>query len=306
MSSFSVVAGQLIQFFLMLALGYWMARSGVVGEEFLGDLSKLVTRLLLPMYAFSSTYQGNERQRFLDGLPVLALSALFYVSLAPILALLAHALGLQGQRRRVFQALFLFGNTAFVGMPLIQALYPGEGMVFMALFTVIDQAILWSYGLWLTDGSARRGFHPRNFANPTIIALLLAVVLVLADLQLPSLIGATVNTVGRASTAVCMIYLGAMFYFSNWKKVLREKELYLGILLKMLLVPLAVWKLLSWMGATGAMLGTMVLISALPTMTVIPMLAQSGGDEGEYAIGMTMVTLAASLITLPLISYFVL
>lgn len=306
MSSFSVVAGQLVQFFLMLALGYWMARSGVVREELLGDLSRLVTQLLLPMYAFSSTYQGNQRQQFLDGLPVLVFSALFYVALALILALLARALGLQGQRCKVFQALFLFGNTAFVGMPLIQALYPGEGMVFMALFSTIDQAVLWSYGLWLTDGSVGRGFNLRNFANPTIIALFLAVVLVLAGLPLPPVIEATANTVGRASTAVCMIYLGAMFCFSNWKKVLREKELYLGILVKMLIIPLAVWRLLSWAGMTGAMLGTVVVISALPTMTVVPMLAKNGGSQGEYAIGVTMVTLAVSLLTLPVVSYLVL
>jgi hypothetical protein len=48
------------------------------------------------------------------------------------------------------------------------------------------------------------------------------------------------------------------------------------------------------------MISALVIIMALPTMTVVPMLAAQNSNEGEYAAGMTVVTLVASVATIPL------
>lgn len=45
----------------------------------------------------------------------------------------------------------------------------------------------------------------------------------------------------------------------------------------------------------------MVAIMALPIMTVVPMIAKQNGHEGDYAAGMTVVTLVASAVTIPLV-----
>lgn len=299
MSSFFALSTQLFQFFLMLIIGCCAAKAGIIRREALVDLSRLVTRLLLPMSAFYSIFYGNHQEQFAEGLPVLLFTGLFYLTLCGIFALLAKRLRLQKARCRVYQALFIFGNTGFVGMPLLQNLYPGKGMVYMALFTVIDQLLLWTYGLWLTDGGRQR-FSLRNFANPNIIAIVLAVTLVLMNVSMPHVLLSTVQVMGQASTAVCMVYLGAMFFYSDWKPALRKKEVYLGIVVKMICVPLIVWVLLSALHVSRAMLESLVILSALPTMTVIPMLAQNSG-EGEYAIGAALMTLAACLLTIPIV-----
>ena len=44
----------------------------------------------------------------------------------------------------------------------------------------------------------------------------------------------------------------------------------------------------------------MVAIMALPIMTVVPMIAKQNGHEGDYAAGMTVVTLVASAVAIPL------
>lgn len=45
----------------------------------------------------------------------------------------------------------------------------------------------------------------------------------------------------------------------------------------------------------------MVAIMALPIMIVVPMIAKQNGHEGDYAAGMTVVTLVASAVTIPLV-----
>ena len=78
-------------------------------------------------------------------MPVLILAAGMYLALAVLFKILAKALGLKEERGKAFQALFVFGNIGFIGIPLIQTLYQGEGMIYAALFSMVDQLTLWTY-----------------------------------------------------------------------------------------------------------------------------------------------------------------
>lgn len=44
---------------------------------------------------------------------------------------------------------------------------------------------------------------------------------------------------------------------------------------------------------------SITLLAGLPAIIVIPMMVKNGEAEGEYATGITRLTLAASLVTLP-------
>lgn len=50
---------------------------------------------------------------------------------------------------------------------------------------------------------------------------------------------------------------------------------------------------------------TIVILAALPTMTTILMLVKYNIEEKEYATGTTLITLAMSLVTLPIVTYVV-
>jgi len=45
----------------------------------------------------------------------------------------------------------LFGNVGFIGIPIISSLFPQKGMLYIALFTIVDQLLLWTLGLSLTS-----------------------------------------------------------------------------------------------------------------------------------------------------------
>lgn len=300
----TIILYKLTQFFLVLFLGYGLARGGIIEERDLALLSRLVTRVLLPVFTFCSLYQGNTRQQLAQSLPVLAFTALFYLMLGTLLALLAGVLKLSRERKKAFQALFLFGNTGFIGFPIIQSLNGGQGVIPMSMFSLVDQAILWSYGIWLCGSGGK--FRLKNLLNPCMIAMLLAITVILTGLPVPALLADTAALIGNANTGICMLYLGALLYFSKLRAVLKEKELYIGIAVKMLLVPVCVGALLSHFALDTVTQQTLVILSALPTMTVIPILIKSTSSEGEYAASVTMITLLVSLVTLPLVAWLVL
>lgn len=307
MIQFYIVLNQLIQFFIILLIGYVAAQYQVVKQEYLPEMSRIIMKIILPVYIFISIFNGSTIKQLIDGIPVLFLSIVMYAIFILMFILLAKVLKLPEERGDIYQALFIFGNTAFIGIPLINAIYPKEGMMYIALFGIIDQLIFWTYGIWLTTAKEQRTkTNLKNFINPSLVAITLAILLIVMRVQLPSVLNNTLNTVGKATTPMCMIYLGSLFYFSNWKEVLKKKEIYIGIVSKMLLIPAAIGIIIKTMNLLVSMRQTLVILAALPTMTVIPMLVRSNIEDKEYAAGTTLVTIAASLVTLPIVTYLVL
>lgn len=47
----------------------------------------------------------------------------------------------------------------------------------------------------------------------------------------------------------------------------------------------------------------LAIIMALPVMTVVPMVVANNGKEYEYATGITVVTLVASIVTIPFVVF---
>ena len=132
---------------------------------------------------------------------------------------------------------------------------------------------------------------------------MLALAFVVLELPLPSVVCDALATVKNATSAMCMMYLGALLCFSNWMGVLRRKELYAGVGVKMIALPMACGSALMLTGLPYEMVASLTMIMALPTMTVVPMIASQYGREGEYAAGITAVTLALSVATLPLVAF---
>ena len=301
---FSVVAYQMMIFFLIVLVGVVASRFGVVKRDFLKDFAALVSKVFLPALIFFMTYHGTTRQQVLDNLPMIALAVGFYLVVSSVMKVLALILKPKGDRRKVFRFAFIFGNTGFVGIPLLAALYPENGLLYMALFSVVDQLLFWTYGVYLATASDRQTkFCLRQLASPNILAIVLALIFVFTGVTLPPLVVDVFSTISGATTALCMIYLGCLFYYSNWVGALKAREVYVGIAVKMILLPVLLGRLLFLTGLPTDMVISMIFIMALPTMTVVPMIVSIHGNEGEYAAGVTVVTLAACIATMPLVVF---
>ena len=137
--------------------------------------------------------------------------------------------------------------------------------------------------------------------NPNIIAIALALIAVFAQIRFPKVVADTLATIGSAPGELCMMYLGAMACFAQWTDAARRPETYIGIAAKMVLLPVVAGRLLSLAPLPADAVRAMVVIISLPTMTVVPMIAAMHGNEGDYATGITVVTLLAGVATIPLV-----
>lgn len=324
---FDVVLHTMLVFFLILATGFAAGKLGIVKRDFLPELARLITKVLLPCLVFRATVTGCTRQTLAENLPMLGLAAAFYALVALLAFLVASLSRLPGDKGRVFMLCFVFGNTGFVGIPLLSALFPREGLLYMALFGVVDTPVFWTFGVWLATPKKRCSVPPakgaiedggacgmrhmfkgaaRILLTPNVVAMALAFVFVLVEIPIPGLVDDALSTVSSATSAMCMVYLGALLCFSDFAAAFRSRELYAGVAVKMVGLPCVAALLLHQTPLPADMVAAITLIAALPTMTIVPMVAAQHGLYGDYAAGLTVATLVFSIATIPLVAFLVL
>lgn len=302
----AVIIHQIIIFFAVMLVGCLAGKLSIIKEEFLPELAKLLSRILLPALCFYVTYCGVTARLVIDNAIVIVITVAFYVFVAVSLRILSKLLRLNSDKSKIFQLAFMFGNTGFVGMPLLLAIFPEAGGVYLALFSIPDQLLFWTYGVYLATASGEKvGIKLKSFLNPNVIAIFLALSFAMLGIKLPTIAVDVFRTVKDASCAVSLLYLGALFYYSDWKSAFKTKELYFGIGFKMIVVPIVLGLILKQTALPQSMIYSMIILMSLPTMTVVPMITEMRGGDGAYATGITVATLAASIVTIPLVALLI-
>ena len=327
MGQFAIMVGQLVGFFIMLIVGYGCVRLRFYGQTALDGMCSLLLNVLIPLLVFSNAMAGADRAQVEANWGAMLLTAVMYALLILVFRLVAWALRLKGSRSHVFQAALIFGNAGFIGIPIIMALWPHEGAIYVALMSIVDQTLLWTYGVWLCEpvpepgtvaspdaaGRPTLGLRVRDlrgrFGNPAFIGVMLALVLIMLGVRIPSIVLTPLRTIGGMATPMSLIYLGGLFALTKWWGVLKRYELYVGLVAKMIAFPLGLYALLT--AAAGAlpelpithdMIMMITLVAGLPTMTTIAMFTARRNNMPDYAVGFVLVSTLFSLLSLTIVS----
>ena len=306
--AFQITIETMVMFFALLALGFGAGKLKILKAEFLGQLSMLITKIFLPVLIFYSTTTTVTLDLIKENIILFPLSVVIYAALALCAFAVAKAMRIEHDKDRIFQFSFIFGNTGFVGFPLLSTVFPGTGIVFMCLFTVVDQLAFWTYGIWLSTARDRQaaGFNAKMLLSPNIIAIVLAFIFVLLGINLPNLLNNILGSITRATTPLCMIFLGGMICFNKVGETLKRPDAYVQIIVKMVLLPICAGTIAGAVALPADIVGCTAFYVALPVMTVVPMISAQNGNEGAYATGIAVMTFVACVVTIPIVAFLVL
>lgn len=310
MDYFYLVFTQLESFIIMILFGISAIKTRVLNENSLTHLSKLIMKLILPIMIFHKSINGANRTDIFLCLPEVVLSTIFmYVILFFAGSILKKLLHLSGNHGRVFHASTMFGNIGFIGIPLIIGILPERGMLYMALFAIIDSSILWTVGYYLTlpeeklaDNSITANL--KNVFNPAMMSILLSILFILMEWKLPFTLNNALGSIGETTTPLSLIYIGGTFCFYNIKKFAMKIEYYSIVFAKMIFIPLFIFTILRLFHVHQEIIIFITTLSGMPSMTVIAMFARANGSDEDCAVGAIMITTIFCLVTLPLVAYF--
>ncbi|MBB1269153.1 AEC family transporter [Shewanella sp. SR44-3] len=224
-----------------------------------------------------------------------------------------------------------FGNTAFIGIPLLTMLFPQDKSalvaaaiasllsVIMFAFALVSIEIATSKAAKYTEveptvlPSSPR-LHPLMImlqalgSNPIVIASILGVAVSAAALSLPQSLSQMLHQVGNTSSpcalfAIGMVLTKAMHRDSGsqrWDKAL-VIELSLINVLKLILQPLTAYALLCLFKVEGQWLTMGVILASLPTAASVYLLAQRYQIHTAQSAFAILISTALTFISLPII-----
>lgn len=300
-----IVINQIIIFAILMAIGFIAVKAKALNKDALNALSKLIVIILLPALIFSIVAgSGITIADFLANGAFAIGVALCYTLLIISGILMSRLLNLKGKTANIYMSLATFGNMGFMGIPLLLGIFKDPVVqVCIAVYTVIDMALLWTYGVYLCsrhqDNSNPLGAI-KNIINPTTAALAIGFVVMAVRLPVPDLIMGTISGVGNTSKYLTLIYIGGVLAYVSLAKISTKSNILILTVVKMLALPVIVFFLLGFFLPLEPRT-ILTLIVGLPGMTTIAMIASDYQSDVEYATEIIFVTTLASLVTIPLV-----
>ena len=288
MNTFWILMEQIELFIVYLVIGVILVRTGVLSDKGLDWIARVVMKLSLPTMIFVNVVSQVDRVALVKSLSIIGLAVTASTLLYGLGVVLTKLFHVEGDRAQIYRAMTMFGNVGFMGIPIITSIFQERGMLYVSVFTIVDQLAMWTVGVKLTSPSGKGKFDLKKLINPATVAIALAILFVFQN-------------IGATATPLAMIYLGGVFACMDIRKYVKQIELYGIVICKMLIFPVLFYLVLGFIPVSEEIRMTMSLITAMPTMSSVVMLAKSSGSDGEYSLGGVMLTTLCGIVTLPVV-----
>ena len=170
----------------------------------------------------------------------------------------------------------------------------------------MDQFMLWTLGVKLLSPEGEGRFALKKLVNPATVAILLGMILMLAQVRIPALLDTALQKIGSTASPLAMIYVGGIFAGISFRRYIREISLYGIVLVRMIVAPILLFLILGIFPVGEEIRMAMALIVGMPTMTAVVMMTNASGLaglDGDYALGGVFVTTVCGIMTLPMVCW---
>lgn len=177
-SLYLVLGSKMAAMFTVMAVGWWMRRSGWLFAGMTAPLSRLTIEVAFPCLIVDQMLRTLDRDALQQSVPLLTLGLLMMLLSALAGWLLAWGRTDHGTGHRTAAFLMAVPNWIFLPMPLAQVLAGEVGIRTILLLNVSAQLMLWTLNLAMLRGrwSGMEGLR-QVMVNPGLLATVGAITL---------------------------------------------------------------------------------------------------------------------------------
>lgn len=231
----------MFQIFFLAAIGYFVVKKNILGQEGLNSLSRMVIEITLPLLIFCQLVKD-----FNFGLyphwwvfPFLSMAITLAGFVLGVL-FLGFIKGLQYKLQ--FLSLVTFQNSGYLPLALVAALLPKDKMdsmfIYIFMFLIGFNLIIWSMGVYMVAFSRARRFELGSLFSPPVITALFSLVFISLGLDrfLPRALLRPMRMVGDCTLPLAMFVVGGNLAQIHLGRI-NKKAIFLLTLAKLIILP---------------------------------------------------------------------
>ena len=292
---------QICQLFIMIFFGYLLVKTKTLSTEDGKVLSKLLLFVISPcaiITSFTIEYTPDK----LMGLGISFLGAfIVHLIFIPLTELLTKVFGFAP----IEKATLIYSNSGNLIIPLVGAILGKEWVLYTSGYMVIQTILLWTHAKNLVCNEKKYDLK-KIFLNINVIAIAIGLCIFFTQIQMPSILLATIDKVGSMMGSIAMIVIGMLIGEMDLKSIFKEKRTYLICFMRLIVYPLIIIIILKISGLTqltaeaSQILLITLLASSAPAAATITQFAQLYNKHPGYASIMNVMSVIFSIITMPL------
>lgn len=298
-----VILMQMIQLFLVMALGYILFKVNILDEIMNKRLTTLVLSVTTPAMIMGSVLNTKVTQELNDILFVFLIGLLTYIILPIIGFIIVKVMRVPKSQQGLYIFMTVFSNIGFMGFPVMKAIFGNDAVFYTAIFNMIFNLFVFTIGKKIMSfGTSQKiEINIKSILSPGVIASLIALVVYFTRLQFPTVIVSTINMIGDITTPIAMIIIGSTLATIPLKEVFTEFRIYPYTLIKQIIVPIIIYPLLKLFIDDSLILGVTLIMISMPVGNSAVLFANEYGGDVSLAAKNIFMTTLFSILTIPFI-----
>ena len=317
--------------FIMAVPGFILKKCGMVPAGFGKGLSNLVLYIAQPALIVYSYLDCTVPFAQIWFNIVLVFSFSIFAHLLFFGASMLFFRRADEGRRRMLRFATIFSNAAFMGIPLIEALFGAEATIYASIYNITFNLFLWTLGVHLCvhermdrDGDGDVDIHDDIIAIKKRVSEISWIKVLLHPITIASALGVTLLVAGVNNATVnlgviersifmlkglvaplSMVVIGLRLAEMSFRGLLKDYHMYIFLALRHLALPLIVLgaiKLVSLAVEIPELVTVVTLVlTSTPAATSATMFAEKYDCDAVYTSRLVAISTILSIATMPLV-----
>lgn len=299
MIDIGILLGVMLELSALILLGFLLTKLNLLDTKGSSVLSTLVVHVFNPALIISSVCsQGLESQD--DQVIEAIICGVFLYALLVLIAILVYIKN-KGPKEEVSicKMIVIFSNTAFVGYPILRALYGDFAVFVFSLMHLPFNILIFTYGRSLLQKGNHEKMTAKDIFSIGTISSIIALIIYFGNISVPLRIADFFSVLGDACVPLSMIVIGVSLAKASWKDMLKNKRIDFVVLIRLIGLPILIALITAFLPISIFNRQLLIISGALPAGSMIVVLAKEyKADDGLASTGVFLTTLL-SVITIP-------
>lgn len=294
---------ELLVLFMILGIGYLFGKVKLVDEVMTERLSKLILSGTFPMLIVASMDRPFDQQLWSRSIWLLVATIIICLMIIAVIEMLVRKMGKTSEQDVVCQFVMLFGNTTFMGMPVLKAMLGEEGVFYTAVVCMVFNSLMFSYGLIILSRKRKPDIKKLLF-NPGLIATIIGLCMFLLPVSLPYIFHRSLSWCGDMTIPLSLFVGGSIISRNPIREMIQPIRVWTISLLRIAVYPLLIIGILTPIGVEHRIVCVLAIIFATPAPMTAGSFTQGYGGDTFFAGKLVVVSNLLSIITMSGLVWF--
>lgn len=296
MSLSLLTAQQSIIMLLLIASGIICFKTNIITKDGSKELSKFLLNVINPAVIISS-FQTDFNSTLIKNLLIAeGLSLLSYA----VTIFLSYIIVRGKNDIDIERFSCIYSNCAFMGIPLVNALFGSEGVFYLTAYIATFNLIVWTHGAIQISGVKNLQSIKKAIFSPALISIFIGLAIFIFRIHLPATITMTIEYLGNINTPLAMITAGVTIAQTNMLNALKKPRIYFLAAVRLIIIPLVLISVIKPFNIDETVSMTVIIAASAPSAAMGTLLSIQYGRNSLYASEIFAVTTVLSVITIPI------